>query len=129
MRTVTALLAFLLIALGLSLYLATGRESVTALIPAFFGVGFAICALLATTERRYKHAMHAAAVLALLGLGGSASGIPAALRHLGGEAIERPEAAWGRTAMALLCAVFLVLAIRSFVQVRRARKAAGDADA
>lgn len=129
MRTVTAVLAFALIALGVGLYLATGRESVTALIPAFAGIGFGICALLATTERRTMHAMHAAALLALLGLGGSAGGIPAALKNLGGEAIERPEAAWGRTVMALLCLAFLVLAIRSFVQARRARTASGDADA
>lgn len=129
MRTVTAVFAVLLLALGLGLYLATGRESVTALIPAFLGAGFGLCALLATTPQRLKHTMHAAAVLALAGLGGSVPGIPAALRHLGGAAIERPEAAWGRTVMALLCVVFLVLAVRSFVQVRRARVAVAESEA
>ncbi len=128
MRKVTASFAVILILLGVGLYVATGMENVTALIPAFVGVGFAICALLATTPSRNKHAMHAAAVLALVGLGGSVPGIPKALKHLGGEAIERPEAAWGRTVMAILCIVFIVLAIRSFIQARKEREA-GEAGA
>jgi hypothetical protein len=127
-RTVTALLAAVLIVLGVGLYLGSGRGSVTALIPAFFGVGFAVCAALATTAHRRKHAMHAAAVLALLGVGGSARGIPDALELLGGESVERPAAAWGQVAMMLLCLAFLVLAVRSFVAARRARKA-GEAPA
>ena len=126
MRRVTFFLAFLLVALGVGLYLGTGRESVTALIPAFLGVGLAICALVATTERRRMHAMHVAVLLAVAGVAGSARGVPAALRHMGGEAIERPAAAWGQTATALLCLGYVVLAIRSFVRARRARKARGD---
>lgn len=121
MRTIISVFAILLVALGLGLYLATGRESVTALIPAFLGVAFGICALLASTERRRMHAMHVAVLLAVVGFAGSVTGAPAALKHLSGEAIERPEAAWGRTVMALLCIVFVVLAVRSFVQARKAR--------
>ena len=123
MRAVTALLALVLIVLGTGLYLGSGRESVTALIPAFFGGAFAVCAALATNAHRRKHAMHAAAVLALLGAGGSARGIPDALTLLGGGSVERPAAAWGQVGMMLLCIAFLVLAVRSFVAARRARKA------
>ncbi len=119
MRALLFVIAGLLIALGVGLYFGSGRESVTALIPAFVGAAFAICALVATTPNRRKHAMHVAALLALIGIGGSATGIPAAIRHLQGEVIERPEAAWGRSAMAILCLVFLVFAIRSFVRARR----------
>ena len=129
MRTVLSVFAVALIVLGVTLYLATGRESATALIPAFFGAGLGICALVATTARRQKHAMHAAVLLALLGFGGSVSGIPAAVRHLAGEAIERPEAAYGRSLMALLCLAFTVIAIRSFVQVRRKRLAEANSQA
>jgi hypothetical protein len=122
-RAVATVLAVVLVALGVGLYLVSGRESVTALIPAFFGVAFGLCAALATTPTRRKHAMHAAAVLALLGVGGSARGIPDAVTLLGGGSVERPAAAWGQVAMMLLCLVFLVLAVRSFVAARRARKA------
>jgi len=120
-RLATSVLAALLLVLGISLYLGSGRASVTALIPAFFGVAFAACAAVATNATRRKHAMHAAAVLALLGAIGSARGIPDALELLGGGTVERPAAAWGQIAMMLLCIVFLVLAVRSFVAARRAR--------
>lgn len=123
MRTVTAWLAVICIVLGLSLYVASGRESVTALIPAFLGVGLSICALVATTERRRLRATQVAALLALGGLGGGIPGVPAVLKHLAGEAIERPAAAWGRAGLAVLCAVFLVLALRFFVLARRTRAA------
>jgi len=124
MRQVTFLFAAILILLGVGLYVGSGAASVTALIPSFFGIGFGICALLATTPARRKHTMHVAAVLALLGVGGSARGIPDALTLLGGGSVERPAAAWGQLTMLLLCLVFLVLAIRSFINARRARVAA-----
>src|SRR5947209_20632878 len=48
-----------------------GKVSPTALIPAFFGAVLAICGLLAFKDNLRKHAMHAAAVVGLLGaLGG-----------------------------------------------------------
>jgi hypothetical protein len=124
MVRLTAFVALVLVLLGVGLYLGTGRESVTALIPAFVGLALGACALLARRERARPHAMHAAAVLALLGLGGSAPGVAGLVRHLGGEAIARPEAAWGRSAMALLCLVYLFFSVRSFVRARRARAAA-----
>lgn len=123
MIRITAIVAALLIVLGVGLYLGTGRESVTALIPAFAGIALGICAWIGRAEKARRHAMHAAAVLALLGFGGSVGGLPALFRLLGGEAIDRPEAAWGRSGMAILCLVYLVFAIRSFIQARRARAA------
>lgn len=127
MRTITAWFAAILIALGVTLFVSTGMEQVTALIPAFIGIGFAICALVATTENRRKHAMHGAVLLAILGFGGSVGGIPKLVQLLSGEAIERPEAAWGRSIMAVLCVIFVVLAVRSFIQARRAREASAGA--
>lgn len=117
MRTVTFVFALVLIALGVGLYFGTGRESVTALIPAFIGVGFAICAALARTERSRMHAMHAAAVLALLGAGGGVPGLISLFK--GGDGAPT----YGRAALTVLCIVFLVLAVRSFIQARRARQA------
>ena len=122
MVRITALVAAVLVVLGLGLYLGTGRESVTALIPAFAGLALGICAWIGRSEKARRHAMHVAAVLALLGFGGSVGGVFAVLRQLGGEAIDRPQAAWGRTGMAVVCLVYLVFAIRSFVQARRARR-------
>lgn len=124
MRKLTTVFGIVFILLGVSLYFGTGRESVTALIPAFLGVLFLVCAALATTERRRKHAMHAAVLLALVGFGGSVGGLVGVLKSLGGAELTRPTASYGRAVMAVLCVIFIVAAVRSFIAARRARNAA-----
>ncbi|MBD3220566.1 hypothetical protein GF314_04940 [bacterium] len=113
----------LLILLGLLAYLGTGRDSATALIPAFFGLPLLLLGWLGRAESRRKHALHAAAVLAALGLAGSARGVPQAWQVLAGDEVARPMAAVVQAVMALLCLIFVVLAVRSFVAARRARSA------
>ena len=105
----------LLILLGLLAYFGTGRESVTALIPAFFGLPILLLGWLGRAETRRKHALHAASVLAALGLAGSARGLPQAWKLIAGDAVGRPMAAVSQAIMALICLIFLVLAVRSFV--------------
>jgi hypothetical protein len=105
--------------LGVGTYFATGRQSVTALIPAFFGVPLAGLGVMAGDDRRRKMAMHIAAALSLVGLAGSARGIPQVVALASGGEVARPAAALAQTAMAVLCAVFLGLAVRSFVAARR----------
>jgi hypothetical protein len=123
MGNVAISLGILLILLGIGAYFGTGRESVTALIPAFFGLPLAILGCVGRVERWNKHAMHAATVIALLGLVGSARGVPQVWQLAIGGAVARPIAAVVQTLMAAVCLVFLVLAIRSFVAARRARRA------
>jgi uncharacterized membrane protein len=113
----------LLILLGLLAYLGTGRDSATALIPAFFGLPLLLLGWLGRAGSRRKHALHAAAVLAALGLAGSARGVPQAWQVLAGDEVARPMAAVVQAVMALLCLIFVVLAVRSFVAARRARSA------
>jgi lysylphosphatidylglycerol synthetase-like protein (DUF2156 family) len=110
-----------LVMLGVGAYAATGGQSVTALIPAFFGVPLTLLGFLARNENRRKLAMHLAAVLALLGLAGSARGVPGLVTLLGGGEVARPAAVTVQAIMATICLGFLVLAIRSFVLARRAR--------
>jgi hypothetical protein len=121
MATAGILLGVLLSILGLAAYAVTGGQSMTALIPTFFGVPLAVLGFLARDERRLKSAMHAASVLALLGLLGSVRGIPGFFALLGGNPVERPAAVIVQTVMAVLCTLFLILAIKSFVDARRAR--------
>jgi len=113
-----------LIALGLVGYVASGMVSWTALIPSFFGVPLAALGLLGRNERARKHAMHGAAILALLGLLGTARGAVSFGKLVGGMEIERPTAAISQTIMAVLCVIFLVVCVRSFVQARRKPAAA-----
>lgn len=110
-----------LVLLGVGAYLGTGAQSVTALIPTFFGIPLAALGLMARDERRLKLAMHLSTVLALFGFLGSARGISGVVALAAGEEILRPAAAAVQAAMAALCAAFLILALKSFLAARRDR--------
>lgn len=109
-----------LVVVGVVGYVVSGAASVTALIPAFAGVLLLMCAALAGTPTRRRHAMHVAAAISLLGLLGA---LPNALRI--GEVFAgtagRPLAVVSSTLMAVLLLVHLVAAVRSFVRARRDR--------
>ncbi len=103
---------------------AAKKKSKTALIPAVFGTLILMCGTLALESRWRKHAMHAAAGVALLG------GVAASymfLTKLPGLLSSDP--AFNRRSpifiglMALLCIIYIVLSIRSFIQARRAAQA------
>jgi hypothetical protein len=90
---------------------------------------FVIFGVIARDARRLKLAMHLAALVALLGFAGGARGISGAVALLGGGEVERPVAAVVQSTMAVLCAAFLLLAIRSFIAARRERAAAASSAA
>lgn len=112
----------ILIILGITSYIVTGAASATALIPAFFGIVFAGLGVLANkSENMRKHTMHAALLLAILGLGGSFGGLMGMIGAIAGEMPERPAAAISQTIMAVLCFAFLAAGIKSFIEARKAR--------
>jgi hypothetical protein len=117
MPSVTRLIGFLLIALGLVAYVATGAASITALIPAIVGAVFLLLALAARSAAARRHAMHAAVALALVLIVGLA---PRVVRAIGAGEIGRP-AVLAQIAMLGLLLVHLVLGVKSFVDARRAR--------
>lgn len=123
MPQVTIGYGLILILLGLAAYFSSGGASVTALIPAFFGLPVLIAGLLARKENLLKHAMHAAAVLALLGFLGTVPGLVKVFTLLGGGTVGRPSAVIVQAVMAVLSLIFLILCIRSFIQARKAREA------
>jgi hypothetical protein len=113
-------IGIILIILGMVFYIISGGVSITALIPAFFGVAFGGLGILAKrSESMRKHAMHAALLLAILGLGGSFGGLTAMIGALGGTTPERPQAAISQSIMAVLCIIFLVAGIKSFIDARK----------
>ena len=121
MPRLTIVLGIVLIAIGVGFYVGTGRQSVTALIPAFLGLPIGACGVWALSERWNATAMHIALVLALLGFGGTVMGAVKLVKQAMGEELERPEAAIAQGIVAVLCLVYLVLGIRSFVLARRRR--------
>ncbi|HET7697604.1 MAG TPA: hypothetical protein VFK57_17955 [Vicinamibacterales bacterium] len=120
MPSLTIALGAVLVVLGLGGYLLTGAASLTALIPAAFGAVLALAGAIARDERRRKHAMHAAVLVALLGFLGSFRGLLQIGALLDGTA-ARPAAVVSQAIMALLTLVYLVIAIRSFVNARMRR--------
>ena len=109
----------ILIILGLVSYFGISSESITALIPTFLGIPVLILGWLAMNEKYKKHSMHGAAVLVLLGFGGTVGGLIKFFRMIGGEVFERPSAITIQAIMALLCLIFLIFAIKSFIDARR----------
>jgi hypothetical protein len=123
MRTVTTVYGVALAALGLGGYFATGRVSVTALIPFFLGVAVLVCAALAGREEWRKHAMHAAAFLGLLGVVGPLRVLPQMVRLLSGGEVAHRQAVVAQAVLLALSAVFLALCVKSFIDARRGRTA------
>ncbi len=95
----------------------TGTSSITAWIPAFFGVPIAILGALALNPNRLKTMMHIVAGLALLGAVGSLNVIP---DLFGGSASTASIVA--RLAMLLLCGGLLYVSVMSFIQTRRNKR-------
>jgi hypothetical protein len=114
-----------LIALGAWSYTATEGRSVTALIPAVAGVLLVLLGLLATVERFLKHAMHAAAMIGVLGV--IAAGGRLVVLLIQGKADPNRPSTIGSGGMTLLCLVFVGLCVNSFIQARRRRRAAAQA--
>jgi hypothetical protein len=123
MPRITLLFGVVLIILGVVGYVATGGVSVTALIPAFFGVAMVVLGWLGQNERYRRHAMHIAVLLGLLGFLGTARGLIALPRLFTDGGVERPAAVAAQGVMAILMIVYVALGVRSFIAARRARSA------
>ncbi len=119
MRKVTFLYAFALLILGMAGYIGTGSAHVTALIPAFFGIAFFVCAVVAQRPHLRKHVMHVAVLLALVAFLGTVRGLLKFPALLSGVELERPVAVAAQSVMALLSLVFVALAVKSFIDARR----------
>jgi len=98
---------------------AIGRKlPITALIPAFFGAPLLVCGLIAMRENLLKHAMHAAAMIGLLGsLGGLSNSIRGILKD-----VPNYRSVGYSFVMGVVCTVFVALCIRSFIQARKRRE-------
>lgn len=117
MPATTRLVGLLLIVLGIGSYMATGRTSVTALIPAFFGALFILLALVARREAARRHALHAAVALALIGLVATLGRL---LPAIGAGHLLRP-AALSQLVMAVLLAFYVAKGVKSFIDARKNR--------
>lgn len=124
MAKLTLFFALVLIVLGIAVFIATGGHAPTALIPTWFGVVLGILGLLARTDdsKRRMLFMHIAVTVGLIGFifpGWRGLGDLIAESH--GQTVLRPAAMKEELAMAVICLIFVLLCVRSFIAARRQR--------
>lgn len=120
MPKIALVVGVLLIIVGGWAYTASGPgASPTALIPAVLGLVLVVAGAVGLRGgSALRHAMHAGAAVALIGVLGSAYQL-IAKPSAGSEHADIASAAgWLNLA---LCGLFVILAVRSFVAARRAR--------
>lgn len=119
MPTTSIACGVLLIIIGLIGYvhgMMSDKASVTALIPAFFGLVLVILGVLANAkENLRKHLMHGAVIISLLGFIMPAGRLISKMSEL-----TMSAAVVSQIAMAVVCLIFTILAIRSFAAARKA---------
>lgn len=121
MTNTTVSFGVILIVLGIAGYFGTGMVSLTALIPAAFGLVLLVLGVVARDPAKRKHAMHFAAMIGVLGFLGSARGLVKLGAIMTGQPVERQNAVIAQAVMAILMLIFTAMCIRSFVQARRGR--------
>ena len=122
MSGISIISGILLVVIGAAGYIYgmnSGTASVTALIPAFFGIVLIACGAIGTVaEGMRKHLMHLAVVVALLGFILTAGRL---VMKAATGGLEASPAVMSQGAMAVVCLIFVVLAIRTFAAARSAR--------
>jgi MFS family permease len=112
-------LGTVLIVLGVGAYVLSDFASVTALIPAFFGVLIAVLGVAGYQRTdRQRLAAYGIGLLAVLGVLGSTRGLPDIIALLTGGAVESTIAAVSQGTMIVICLVLLV-AMVPFIRDRR----------
>jgi membrane-bound ClpP family serine protease len=106
---------------GLFVSSSDGKFSYTALIPSAWGVLLVVLGILAFKASMKKHAMHLAA---LLGVIGTVAPMVMAIKTLAAGNPKATAAPYFQITMALFCAAFVAMCVKSFIDARKARKAA-----
>ena len=126
MAKLTMAFGAVLVALGVWGYMATGSAHPTALIPSWSGLLFVLFGILANSENAKRRMiwMHVAVTVALLGFLFMIPAIVDEIRMLRGVFYAHPVAVQEKAMMSLLCLIFVLLCVRSFIEARKARKLA-----
>ncbi len=123
MAKLTIAFGILLILLGVAGYVYTGSIHPTALIPSGFGLAFVLFGVMANTENSKKRMlwMHISVTVALLGFLGTIKADIDTIRLSRGVEFPHPAAVLEKGAMSLLCLLYVLFCVRSFIAARRAR--------
>lgn len=110
----TVLFGGLLVLLGVLGYFVAEPLFWPVAVPSVLGLALIVAGLLGLKQSFRKNAMHAAVLVALLGLVGTAR----SLKELVERVLDKPGLVI-ESLVAILCGVFVWLAIKSFVDARR----------
>ena len=106
-------LGIALVALGVGAYGLSGFVSLTALIPALFGILITVLGVVGYRQtHRQRMTAYGIGLLAVLGVLGSTRGIPDIIALVTGGAVESPIAAVSQGAMIAACLVLLAVALQ-----------------
>jgi hypothetical protein len=125
MTKLTIGFGILLILLGIIGFVATGSAHPTALIPAILGLFFILFGVMASSNDSKKRMlwMHISVTVALIAFIGT---IPADIQTLQlsrGAYFAHPAAIEEKGVLSLLCLIYVLFCVRSFIAARRARLA------
>ena len=115
MYRVTILFGILLGITGVFGFYQSEAKHPTALIPAFIGIPLFVCGIIAAKEAMRMLAIHIAVLVSLIGFIGAAATLF--------KADQEMAAVVSKSITSVLCATFVGLCVRSFIQARKTREA------
>jgi hypothetical protein len=123
MSRITLYFGAILTGVGLYFFFHTGASHPTSLIPVWFGLALAILGLLANSPDAGKRKlyMHIAVTIGLLGFlfPGFMAAKDLTKAHSDNLPVAHPSAVHEQLLMAILCFIFVLLCVRSFITARR----------
>ncbi|MGC9197310.1 MAG: hypothetical protein ACP5E5_00040 [Acidobacteriaceae bacterium] len=123
MSRITLYFGVVLAGLGLFYFWTTGSVHPTSLIPMWFGLALVVLAMLASSRDASKRRlyMHIAVTVGLIGFlfPGFMATKDLIKSSTGQIPLAHPEATHEQLMMAVLCLIFVLLCVRSFIAARR----------
>ena len=125
MAKLTIGFGILLVLLGVFGFVATGSAHPTALIPSAIGLFFVLFGVMANADDSKKRMlwMHISVTVALLAFIGTIPADIDTIRLAHGAYFAHPAAVEEKGALSLLCLIYVLFCVRSFIAARRSRLA------
>jgi hypothetical protein len=123
MSRITLYFGAVLTGIGIYFFIVTGSTHPTSLIPVWFGIALALFGILANSKDASKRKlyMHIAVTIGLLGFlfPGFMAAKDLIKAHSDQLPLAHPAAVHEQLLMAILCSIFVLLCVRSFITARR----------